>query len=124
MPTYHAVVWMDHEKALVTMFDREHSETTPVRAHSHHKHQGIGTDNVAFFKEVVDKLAGVHEILLAGPGKAHDEFHTWCQQHKPEFAKTIVASMPLDHPTDKQLVALARKVFKGFDNMAANPTLG
>ena len=124
MPTYHAVVWIDHEKALVTMFDREHSETVPIRAHNHHKHQGIGRDDAAFFKEAADALAGVHEVLLAGPGQAHEEFRVWCLQHRPEVAKTIVASMPLDHPTDKQLAALARKLFRGIDNMAINPTLG
>ncbi len=124
MPTYHAVVWIDHEKAVVSMFDREHSETLPVRAHAHHKHQGVGKDNAAYFKATADVLDGVHEVLLAGPGKAHEEFRVWCQKHMPEVSKTIVASMPMDHPTDKQLVAMARKFFKGFDNMAANPTLG
>ena len=124
MPTYHAIAWMDHEKATVTMFDREHSETKPVRAHNHHKHQGVARNDVAYFSDIADALAGVHEVLLAGPGKAHEGFLTWCRAHRPDAAKCIVESMPMDHPTEKQLVALARKKFKGFDNMAADPALG
>lgn len=123
MPTYHAIAWMDHDKAVVSMFDRDHSETIPVRAHSHHKHQGVSHDHTAFFRDIATTLNEVHEVLVVGPGKAHDEFSAWCKLHHPAIAKNIVASIPMDHPTDKQLVALARKMFKGFDNMAADPAL-
>jgi hypothetical protein len=35
----------------------------------------------------------------------------------------VVDSVSSDHPTDAQLVAMARQYFKKFDNMAADPTL-
>jgi uncharacterized protein involved in tellurium resistance len=33
-----------------------------------------------------------------------------------------VDNVAADHPSDAQLVAMARKYFKGHDNMAADPT--
>jgi hypothetical protein len=39
-------------------------------------------------------------------------------KHQPAVAKTIVGSEKADHPTDGQVVALARRYFHKFDNMA------
>ena len=38
------------------------------------------------------------------------------------MAKSIVDSVPSDHPTDNQVVAMARQYFKKFDQMAADPS--
>lgn len=84
MPTYHAIAGMDHEKAMVSVLDREHSETTPITTHN--QHQGAAMDGAVFFSVVAKPLAGVWEILLVGPGTA-------------------------------------RKLFRGFDNLAADPAL-
>ena len=40
----------------------------------------------------------------------------------PERGLEIVDSIAADHPTDPQLVAMARQYFKKFDNMAADPS--
>lgn len=122
MSTYHAVVWMDHSEAHVLMFDREHVEAQRVKSRSHHKHQGKTGDVAAFFTEVAKALQGTHEVLLAGPGKARDEFRDWCAKHAQATARTIVDSVAADHPTDNQLVALGRQYFKKFDNMGADPS--
>ncbi len=123
MSTFHAVVRMDHNEAHVLMFDREHVESQRVKSRSHHKHQGKGGAQTAtFYAEVAKALEGTHEVLLTGPGAARNEFRDWCQAHAKAVASTIVESLAADHPSDNQLVALARQYFKKFDAMAADPT--
>jgi stalled ribosome rescue protein Dom34 len=122
MSTFHAVVWMDHNEAHVLMFDREHVESQRIKSRSHHRHQGKTGDTTEFFGGVAHALVGTHEVLLAGPGAARNEFREWCQAHAKATAAVIVDSIATDHPTDKQLVALARQYFKKFDAMAADPT--
>ncbi len=122
MTTFHAVVWMDHQEAHVLMFDREHVESQRVKSRTHHKHQGKSSDLAVLFGETAKALHGAHEVLLTGPGKARDEFRDWCQQHDAGVAKVIVDSVSSDHPTDAQVVAMARQYFKKFDQMATDPS--
>ncbi len=123
MSTFHAVVWMDHSEAHVVMFDREHMEAQRVKSRSHHKHQGKNDDTSAFFADTAKALEGTHEVLLCGPGLARNQFRDWCSKHNAAVSAAVVDSVAADHPTDAQLVAMARQYFKKFDNMAADPSL-
>lgn len=123
MSTFHAVVWMDHSEAHVVHFDPEHMAAQRVKSRSHHKHQGKVADNAAFFGAIAAALGDSHEVLLAGPGLARNQFRDWCLNHQPQVARTIVDSVSADHPTDAQLVALARQYFRKFDAMAADPSV-
>ncbi len=123
MSTYHAVVWMDHTEAHILNFDREHVEAQKIRSRSHHKHQGKQGADGTYFPSISAALAGSHEVLLTGPGAARDEFRAWVKKHHPAADKLIVDSVPSDHPTDAQVVALARKYFVRFDQMAGDPAL-
>ena len=123
MTTFHAVVWLDHSEAHVVMFDREHMQAQRIKSRSHHKHQGKTEDNAAFFADIAGALAGTHEVLLAGPGLARTQFRDWCDSHQSAVASVIVDSVAADHPTDGQLVAMARQYFKKFDAMAADPSV-
>lgn len=122
MTTFHAVVWMDHQEAHVLMFDREHVESQRVKSRTHHKHQGKAGETAPFYAAVAQALNGTHEVLLTGPGKARDEFRDWCAAHASTVAKSIVDSVPSDHPSDNQVVAMARQYFKKFDQMASDPS--
>ena len=122
MSTFHAVVWMDHQEAHVVMFDREHVEAQRIQSRSHHKHQGKAGDMAAFFAEVAQALTGTHEVLVTGPGSARNEFSDWCAAHQKSTAAIIVDSIASDHPSDAQLVAMAKQYFKKFDVMAADPS--
>ena len=66
---------------------------------------------------------GCREVLLTGPGLARNQFRDWCQAHSTAVAGCIVDSIAADHPTDAQLVAMARQYFKKFDAMASDPSL-
>ena len=122
MTTFHAVVWMDHQEAHVLMFDREHVESQRIKSRSHHKHQGKSGETSPFYAEVAKALHGTHEVLVTGPGRARDEFRDWCKSHDVAVSKVIVDSVASDHPTDAQVVAMARQYFKKFDQMAADPS--
>lgn len=123
MSTYHAVVWIDHEQAHVLHFDREHVEAGRVRARSHHKHQGAGSDPAAFFADVWAALADSRELLLCGPGNARGAFAQWVNRMHPREASRISGSVPADHPRDSELLTLARGFFARHDRMGADPAL-
>ncbi|WP_397410984.1 hypothetical protein [Polaromonas sp.] len=122
MSTFHAVVWIDQSEAHVVMFDHEHMDAQRIKSRTHHKHQGKVEDSAAFFADVARALNGTHEVLLTGPGLVRNQFRDWCSSHLPAVADSVVDSVVTDHPSDAQLVALARQYFKKFDNMAADPS--
>ncbi len=105
------------------MFDHEHMQAQRIHSRSHHKHQGKQHDSKALFADVAVALAGVHEVLLTGPGMARDEFATWAKSHSPLVAAALSASIPSDHPSDAQVVALARKYFQKLDQMGLDTAL-
>ena len=123
MSTFHAVVWMDHSEAHVVMFDREHTEAQRIKSRTHHKHQGKADDLTPFFADIAQALSSTREVLLTGPGLARNQFRDWVTKHHAAVANVVVDSVAADHPTDAQLVAMARQYFKKFDTMAADPSL-
>lgn len=120
MSTFHAVAWMDHNEAHVLMFDKEHVESSRIRSRSHHKHQGKDGVHAQYFPDVANALAGTHEVLLTGPGSAREEFQKWLAGHPGKV--NVVGSVASDHPSDGQVVALARQYFLKFDQMGADPS--
>ena len=123
MTTFHAVVWLDHCEAHIVMFDREHVEAQRIKSRSHHTHQGKPGEDSVFFADIAKALTGTREVLLTGPGMARNQFRDWCNNYQRKLAAGIVDSVPSDHPSDGQLAALARRYFKKFDNMAADPSM-
>jgi stalled ribosome rescue protein Dom34 len=114
---------MDHAEAHVLMFDSAHVQGERVHSHSKHSRTEKHPDNKVFFTEIVQALEGSYEVLLTGAGTARTEFKTWCDSHAKACAHTIIENIPSDHPTDPQLIALARKYFVKFDKMAGDPSL-
>lgn len=142
MSTYHAIVWLDRSEARVIMFDREHVETGRIKSRSQHKptgghvgsHQGMhgrgdsasghhsaqgghNSSDEAYYHAVAEALKGVHEILVTGPAQAKDEFRAHCQRHDKAIDQAIVDVITSDHPSDAQLVAMAKKYFLKHDKM-------
>jgi stalled ribosome rescue protein Dom34 len=123
---YHAVVSMDHQDAKIVSFNATHSETVVIHsgAHGHHAshkantagagHKGVDRD---FFNRLVDALKDFGAILLTGPAHAKLEFKNYIDSHAPALAKRVSAVESIDHPTDPQLLAHARKFFDADDKM-------
>ena len=124
MTTFHAVVWMDHTEAHVLMFDKEHVEAQRIKARSHHtpKHGHVGADK-DFFKSISESLEGVSEVLLTGPANAKIEFRDFCKHNAHAIDKAVVEVLTTDHPSDAQVVAMARQYFTRYDQTAADPSM-
>jgi hypothetical protein len=72
---------------------------------------------------VAQALTGVHEVLVTGPAQAKDEFRAHCLRHDKAIDQAIVGVIASDHPSDGQLVALAKKWFFKHDRMQGDPSL-
>jgi hypothetical protein len=113
----HAVVWADHRTAQVLQFDAEHVETKSIRSHQHYTRQhgsAVRTEH-EFFGEVCDAIDGIAEVLMTGSHTALADFRHYVDKHRPHTAARIVAYEVVDHPTENQLVATARKLFSKYD---------
>jgi hypothetical protein len=124
MSLFHAVVWTDHQSAQVLQFDSEHVEVHKVKAHSHPTAQhrsGVRTEH-EFFGALCDSLEGITEVLVTGSHTAIADLRHYLDKHRPHTAAHVVGYEVVDHPTEKQLVALARKFFLESDRMSGVPT--
>lgn len=122
---FHAVVWIDHHSAQILQFDAEHVQAQKIKSHSHHtkQHGSAVRSEHEFFGEVCDGLAGIAEVLVTGSHTAQVDFQHYVEKHRAATAKQIVGYETVDHPSDKQLIAMARKYFVRFDRMAGTPVL-
>ena len=124
MALFHAVVRLDHHSAQVLQFDASQVQSQALKAHSHPTKQhgsAVRTEH-EFFGEVCDALAGISEVLVAGSHTAQADFKHYVGKHRPAVAAQIAGYETVDHPTDNQLVALARDFFLKYDRMAGVPT--
>lgn len=124
MSHYHAVVWLDHQKATVWQFTPTEQENTVVHAHGQQRvhsrkstHGGHTTADHKFFDEVAHALAGAHEILIIGPAQTKQEFAGYLREKHAALARGIVAVENADHPTDPEVLAYARRHFAAIDRM-------
>ncbi len=124
MSLFHAVLWLDHHEAKVLQFDAEHVEAERVKSHSHHtKQRGSAVRSEhEFYADVCDALNGIAEVLVTGSRTAQADFKHYVEKHRAALAPQIVGYETVDHPSDKQLVAMARQYFLKHDRMAGVPT--
>ncbi len=128
MSHYHAVVWIDHQKATVWQFTSTEQTTKVVHAHDAHQrvhsrkstHGGHKSPaDHHFFEDVVHALDGAHEILMMGPAQTKQEFAGYLRDKHPTLGRAIVAVENADHPSDAEVLAYARRHFKAIDRMFA-----
>lgn len=126
----HAIVWIDHQHATVIDFsiDDQHVvklESTNGQRKLHRKSGPMGSghapDDADFFDEVVAALGSSVEVVVVGPGTAKSAFVKHVQKRHAQLAKRIVGTETLDHPSDRELLAFARKYFRRIDSLLGNP---
>lgn len=115
-----AVIWMDHKEAKVyRLLPGEKPAGEKIESAAHGRGAGHSRkpehDLEKFFHTVADRIDNVQEILLAGNGTGKQEFQHYLEKHRPNVAKRIVGQVTLDHPTEPQLFAAARKYFQTYD---------
>jgi stalled ribosome rescue protein Dom34 len=128
MSHYHACVWIDHQHAQILSIGVDSADVSRITDHGpvHHIHRKadhvhMGTEPIdhSFLKDVAEALLLARAILICGPGRARTELAGYLNEHFPEIARRVWGIEPMDHPTDGQLVAAARKYFHAADRMHA-----
>ena len=123
---YHAIVWIDHHEARVFHFNVSEVDRLVLHPdnpahHLHHKANTIGSGHAAedhdFLQRVAEAVADAGAVLVTGPANAKTELVKHIRQHVPKLSAKIAGIETVDHPTDGELVAHARKYFKADHQM-------
>ena len=119
MSLFHAVVYIDHHAAKVTQFGAGQLAEEKVHTHLQYtrQHGSEVRSEHEFFGKVCDALEAIPEVLVTGGHTATADFRHYLEKHRPLTAARVMDYIVVDHPTDPQLVALARKHFLRLDKM-------
>lgn len=124
MSHFHAVVWMDHSEARVFHVSPGDVDKIAVHGHKQHLHHKAGAigdgrapADIAFFDDIGAALEGAQEVLIVGPGAAKLEMIRHATRHLPQLEARVIGVETVDHPSDGQLVAHARRYFRARDRM-------
>ena len=128
MSHYHAIVWLDHLEARIFHFTAADADRIVVNSHSpdRHLHHRAGSrtgnrtpDDHDFFEAIRGALQGAQEWLIVGPGLAKTAFVGYIHSKHRTDSVRIVHVEALDHPTDAELLRLARKRAPQIDRVIA-----
>ena len=119
MPLSHAVLWLDHHHADVIQFnnDEVHSQKVKDSPHDTRQHQSDVRTQHEFYGTVCDALAGITMILVTGSHVVQGDFRHYVEKHRAHLMPQLVGWETVDHPTEPELVAMAKKFFLAHDNM-------
>lgn len=127
MSHFHAVAWIDHAQARVFHFSETDAQPHVVHPHGtdpHLHHKAGSRDGKRssadqdYLHAVVEALKPAQSWLIIGPGEAKHEFVKHVEHHDPALRGRIAAVETVDHPSDGQILALARSRAKALDRMA------
>lgn len=126
MSHFHAVVWLDHSEAHVMHISPEDIEKSVIHPSKPHQHlhaksgsvgSGRHAEDKGYYHAIVEALKGAQEILVVGPAQAKLQLIKHIHTHDQHLTDKVVGVETIDHPTDAQLVAYARKYFVAKDQM-------
>ena len=123
MSLFHAVVFVDHHHAQVLQFDAEHPQVQKIHEHQHLTRQhatGVRSEH-EFFGLVCDALEGVNQVLITGGHQGLAGFRHHVEKHRPQTAQHIAGYEVVGHPSENELVVIARKYFVQADGMGDTP---
>ena len=70
-----------------------------------------------YLHSVIQAVNKSQEILILGPGSAKLELIKHAHHHDAKVAEKIMGVETVDHPSDKEILAQARKFFYKVDQM-------
>lgn len=123
---FHAVIWIDHKEARIFHFNPSDVERMVVHPdnpsrHIHHKANSMGSGHAAedqnYLRAATEAISDAGAILIVGPGAEKTELVKYIHSHQPKLMALIAAVETVDHPSDGQIVAHARKYFKVEDKI-------
>lgn len=124
--SFHVVVWLDQHEARVISVNAESFNEASIHAPVHHIHRHSKgpteakehpEDEKRFFHELAQALASAGEILVVGPGAAKLHFVKYVHKHAHDLEPKLVGVETVDHPSDGQIVAYAKKYFLAADRL-------
>lgn len=123
MSTFHAAIWMDQAEAHVLRLDCGQTHIRRVCAITQHGalEHANASNECTYFDQVAHAVADAHEILVTGPADAKLAFVKHVHEHHAALSGRIVGVETLDHPSDAQLAAYARKFFSRTDRVNGTP---
>ena len=122
----HGCVWIDHREARIFGLSEDdvdevviHDPHSPLHIHrrADHVHLGKAPPNREFFSEIAGQFGGFRGIIVAGPGSARTEFAGYLAEAHPRLAARVWGIEPMDHPTDVQIIAAARRHLRAASRM-------
>ena len=132
MQPNHVVVWLDHSEAHVIPFTRQIAGAADiVSAPQHHEQQhrrehtvgpGRAAEHPEYYEQIFAKIANIPEWLIVGPASAKLAFSKHVSKHHADKIDQLIGLETVDHPSDRQLLAYAKKYFIAADRMAGVPT--
>jgi hypothetical protein len=126
-----AIVWIDHSQARMIRLEGEAPVTNVIRPrggtpHLHHRANsgdaGHAPEDQAYFHAVGKAWEGVGAVLVTGPANAKTELLKHFGRHDPALMEKVSAVQALDHPTDGQLLDIARRHFAMIDRGLIPPS--
>jgi alanine dehydrogenase len=125
MPLSHAVAWIEHLGAHVIQFDANHSVDQRVKQHVRYtrQHGSHVREQREFFEEICEALAGIQAVLVVGHAEPESAFRQYVSKHRPALALHVVGWEIVDHPTEAEVLKLAREFFVRQGEMAATPRM-
>jgi stalled ribosome rescue protein Dom34 len=127
MQANHVVIWLDHSEAHVIAFGRESAEKAVIvhapkrHEHQHHRADATGSGKAAehpeYYDAIVEKIRDIPEWLVVGPANAKLAFVKHVAKAHRALNDHLIGVETVDHPTDGQLLAYARKYFVAVDRM-------
>ena len=129
-------MWLDHSQARIIAFSRDNADKANKagkadkaviihapnrREHQHHKADAVGSGRASEHPEycnaIVEKIRSVKEWLVVGPANAKLAFVKHIHKAHHDLNDHLIGVETVDHPTDGQLLAYARKYFVTADRM-------
>lgn len=115
-----AAVWMDQHEARIFFVsangvEAQHATAPGRHVHRHPKGQSEGHEHPddlhRYFDEVAQVLQGAEQVYLVGPSTLKFSFVKYLHANDRVLAAKVEGVESSDHPTDAQLIALARHHF-------------
>ena len=125
MPFTHAAVWLEHHGAHLYQIDSDHVVESKVKEHVHYtrQHGSQVRGEHEFFGEVCEALRDIKSVLVLGQHVPQAAFRQYVSKHRPALALHIVGWETVDHPTEAEVIKLAREFFVRQGEMVATPRM-
>jgi hypothetical protein len=121
MSLSHAVAWIEpldaHVIALAPSSGVDEHVTEPL--HYTRQRGNLLRGQHEFFSEVCEALAGSKSVLVVGQHDPETAFRQYVSKHRPALALHVVGWQTLAHPTEPEVLTLAREFFAHRDEALA-----